>query len=180
MADYQYDQRRYGPPPNNNHPQRDAAFSNIFGAAPPPGRSTTMTSASGHPPNLMPHNGSGRTNTMSGAAPDMHRMPPPRQPPQRGGYDEPGRTRTMDSSMANGYYHNQRNPSGGYPPPGSGYARPNPVPDRRPYPGPPPRLEWRGSRRISPSAQSSPSAELSELSRWSASTRSGTRTRSSR
>ena len=42
MADYHYDQRRgYGHPQNN---QRDAAFSNIFGAAPPPGRSQTMTS----------------------------------------------------------------------------------------------------------------------------------------
>ncbi|RYP41398.1 hypothetical protein DL767_001036 [Monosporascus sp. MG133] len=140
MADYQYDQRRYGPPPNN---QRDAAFSNIFGAHPPPGRSTTMTSSSGNmqPPNMMPY--SGRTNTMSGASPDMQRMPPPR--PQRGAYDEPGRTRTMDSSMANGYYQNQRNPSGGYPPQPQGYGRPSPVPDRRPQPGPaPPRFDSRG------------------------------------
>ncbi|RYO88081.1 hypothetical protein DL764_008769 [Monosporascus ibericus] len=140
MADYQYDQRRHGPPPNN---QRDAAFSNIFGAHPPPGRSTTMTSSSGnmHPPNMMPY--SGRTNTMSGASPDMQRMPPPR--PQRGAYDEPGRTRTMDSSMANGYYQNQRNPSGGYPPQPQGYGRPSPVPDRRPHPGPaPPRFDSRG------------------------------------
>ncbi|RYP35489.1 hypothetical protein DL766_002500 [Monosporascus sp. MC13-8B] len=139
MADYQYDQRRYGPPPNN---QRDAAFSNIFGAHPPPGRSTTMTSSSGNmqPPNMMPY--SGRTNTMSGGSPDMQRMPPPR--PQRGAYDEPGRTRTMDSSMANGYYQNQRNPSGGYPPQPQGYGRPNPVPDRRPHPGPaPPRFDSR-------------------------------------
>ncbi|RYP90298.1 hypothetical protein DL770_003594 [Monosporascus sp. CRB-9-2] len=140
MADYQYDQRRYGPPPNN---QRDAAFSNIFGAHPPPGRSTTMTSSSGNmqPPNMTPY--SGRTNTMSGASPDMQRMPPPR--PQRGAYDEPGRTRTMDSSMANGYYQNQRNPSGGYPPQPQGYGRPSPVPDRRPHPGPaPPRFDSRG------------------------------------
>ncbi|RYP87865.1 hypothetical protein DL769_000457 [Monosporascus sp. CRB-8-3] len=141
MADYQYDQRRYGPPPNN---QRDAAFSNIFGAHPPPGRSTTMTSSSSgnmQPPNMMPY--SGRTNTMSGASPDMQRMPPPR--PQRGAYDEPGRTRTMDSSMANGYYQNQRNPSGGYPPQPQGYGRPGPVPDRRPHPGPaPPRFDSRG------------------------------------
>ncbi|KAK7754636.1 RHO1 GDP-GTP exchange protein 2 [Diatrype stigma] len=139
MADYQYDQRRYGPPPN--HPQRDAAFSNIFGSAPPPGRTTTMTSASSGNLPPMPHP-SGRTNTMSGAAPDM-RMPPPR--PQRGPYEDSGRTRTMDSSMAGGYYQNQRNPSGGYPPPGPGYGRPAPVPDRRPYGGPlPPRPDPRG------------------------------------
>ncbi|KAK7946568.1 uncharacterized protein PG986_010889 [Apiospora aurea] len=118
MADYQYDQRRYGPGGNNG--QRDAAFSNIFGAAPPPGRSQTMTSSSPDmpPPRMMPQDG--RTHTMGSGMPppNMHqRQPPPRQ--QRA-YEDPavsGRTRTMDTSMANGYYQSQRNPSGGYPPP---------------------------------------------------------------
>ncbi|KAK8067937.1 hypothetical protein PG996_007049 [Apiospora saccharicola] len=118
MADYQYDQRRYGPGGNNG--QRDAAFSNIFGAAPPPGRSQTMTSSSGDnvpQPRMMPQDG--RTHTMGSGMPppDMQqRRVPPR--PQQGYYGDPapsGRTRTMDTSMANGYYQNQRNPSGGIP-----------------------------------------------------------------
>ncbi|KAK8073817.1 hypothetical protein PG994_004716 [Apiospora phragmitis] len=117
MADYQYDQRRYGPGGNNG--QRDAAFSNIFGAAPPPGRSQTMTSSSPDvpQPRMMPQDG--RTHTMGSGMPPPNmnqRQPPPR--PQRGYYEDPaasGRTRTMDTSMANGYYQSQRNPSGGYP-----------------------------------------------------------------
>ncbi|KXJ93894.1 CNH domain-domain-containing protein [Microdochium bolleyi] len=149
MAEYQYDQRRYGPAPGN---QRDAVFNDIFGAAPPGGRSTTMSSAStGNMP--QPHTGGhdGRTNTMSSMAsssagyPEMQRRPPPRMPPPgapRGGYGDPmaQRTRTMDTSMTNGYYQSQRHPSGGYPPPlpGQHQRQPPPGPDRRPYPGPPP------------------------------------------
>ncbi|KAI1417282.1 CNH-domain-containing protein [Hypoxylon sp. FL1857] len=142
MADYQYDQRRYGPSSNN---QRDAAFSNIFGAAPPPGRTGTMTSSS--PANFPQHNQpqEGRTQTMSSISSmssDMQRRPPPR-PQRQGGYEEAiaPRTRTMDTSMANGYYQSQRNPSGGYPPRGQDqYGRPPmpPGPNQRPYPGPPP------------------------------------------
>ncbi|KAI1851166.1 hypothetical protein JX265_013284 [Neoarthrinium moseri] len=136
MADYQYDQRRYGPPGNT---QRDAAFSNIFGAAPPPGRSQTMTSSGGEgPPPRMPPQHDGRTHTMSSSMSmqhDMQRRAPPR--PQRGYEESMTRTRTMDTSTANGYYQSQRNPSGGYPP--QQYSRgPMPAPDRRPYPGPPP------------------------------------------
>ncbi|KAI4593641.1 RHO1 GDP-GTP exchange protein 2 [Pestalotiopsis sp. 9143b] len=140
MADYHYDQRRgYGHPPNN---QRDAAFSNIFGAAPPPGRSQTMTSSSADMHAGRPTPQDGRTATMgsmSGMQHDMRRQPPPQRPQQRG-YDDSmsGRTRTMDTSMANGYYQNQRNPSGGYPPPNQYSRGPMPGPDRRPYPGPPP------------------------------------------
>ncbi|KAI1343604.1 CNH domain-containing protein [Xylariaceae sp. FL0016] len=145
MADYQYDQRRYGPSSGN---QRDAAFSNIFGSHPPPGRTGTMTSSSPMMPN------EGRTQTMSSMSsmssipPDMQRRPPPR-PQRAGGYEEMGapRTRTMDTSMANGYYQSQRNPSGGYPPPmRDPYGRPNPGPDRRPYAGAqgPPRFDSRG------------------------------------
>ncbi|KAI0112972.1 CNH-domain-containing protein [Daldinia grandis] len=137
MADYTYDQRRYGPASNN---QRDAAFSNIFGSAPPPGRTGTMTSSSqGYTPNVQPQEG--RTQTMSSVSSmqhDMQRRPPPR-PQQQRGYEETGRTRTMDTSMANGYYQSQRNPSGGYPPmPGQYGRQPPPGPNQRPYPGPPP------------------------------------------
>ncbi|KAI8966442.1 CNH-domain-containing protein [Daldinia sp. FL1419] len=137
MADYTYDQRRYGPASNN---QRDAAFSNIFGSAPPPGRTGTMTSSSqGYTPNMQPQEG--RTQTMSSVSSmqhDMQRRPPPR-PQQQRGYEETGRTRTMDTSMANGYYQSQRNPSGGYPPMPGQYGRqqPPPGPNQRPYPGPP-------------------------------------------
>ncbi|KAI0845865.1 CNH-domain-containing protein [Daldinia vernicosa] len=138
MADYTYDQRRYGPASNN---QRDAAFSNIFGSAPPPGRTGTMTSSSqGYTPNMQPQEG--RTQTMSSVSSmqhDMQRRPPPR-PQQQRGYEETGRTRTMDTSMANSYYQSQRNPSGGYPPMPGQYGRqqPPPGPNQRPYPGPPP------------------------------------------
>ena len=54
MADYHPD-RRHVPRPNqeyggpSSNMQRDAAFTQIFGGAPPPGRTQTMTSSSGHP-----------------------------------------------------------------------------------------------------------------------------------
>ncbi|KAI3321608.1 CNH domain-containing protein [Xylariaceae sp. AK1471] len=162
MADYQYDQRRYGPPSGN---QRDAAFSNIFGAQPPPGRAGTMSPPSSN--NMMPH--SERTHTMSSMSSvsndpsDMQRRPPPR--PQRGaGYEEAvapsSRTRTMDASMANGYYQSQRNPSGGYPAQmrGDPYARqqPQPGPNQRSYPGPPPQGQGRYEPRGPPPPQAYP------------------------
>ncbi|KAH8162558.1 hypothetical protein CIB48_g5690 [Xylaria polymorpha] len=145
MADYQYDQRRYGPPSGN---QRDTAFSNIFGAHPPPGRNGTGSASPSN--NMMPQ--SERTHTMSsmssqGPPPDLQPRGPPR--PQRGGgYEELAhRTRTMDASMANGYYQSQRNPSGGYPPRmGDPYGRQQQGPNQRPYPGPPPQ----GSGRYEP------------------------------
>ncbi|ORY67631.1 CNH domain-containing protein [Pseudomassariella vexata] len=149
MADYQYDQRRYSP---SGNPQREAAFSNIFGAVPPPGRSQTMTSSSpdvGGPPRMMPHDGRTQTmSSMSGPPPDMQRRPPPR--PQQRGYDDStsARTRTMDTSMANGYYQSQRNPSGGYPPmPGQyGRAPPPGAPGQRQYPNAPPQQGMPASR----------------------------------
>ncbi|KAI0162076.1 CNH domain-containing protein [Xylariaceae sp. FL1272] len=162
MADYQYDQRRYGPPSGN---QRDAAFSNIFGSHPPPGRTGTMTSSSSSP--MMPPPDQQRTQTMSsmssmsqGGHPDMQRRPPPR--PQRpGGYEEAAanaRTRTMDSSMANGYYQSQRNPSGGYPPQmRDPYGRGPPSgPNQRSYQGPPPQGPPRLDSRGPPIAQGYP------------------------
>src|SRR5208282_4928989 len=85
MADYQQGRpngsrpNEYGHASNN---QRDAAFSNIFGAAPPPGRSQTMNSTVAPPGPALQF----RTQTMSaqayGAPGGMQRQPPPR--PQAG------------------------------------------------------------------------------------------------
>ncbi|KAI6084998.1 CNH-domain-containing protein [Hypoxylon rubiginosum] len=149
MADYQYDQRRYGSSSGN---QRDAAFSNIFGSHPPPGRTGTSTSS----PSMQPQDGRTQTmSSMSSIQPDMQRRPPPR-PQRSGGYEEAvaPRTRTMDTSMANGYYQSQRNPSGGYPPHNQGqYGRaPPPGPNQRPYPGPPPQGPPRFDSRGPPQA----------------------------
>ncbi|KAJ6443926.1 rho guanyl nucleotide exchange factor [Purpureocillium lavendulum] len=155
MSDYQYDpraapQRPRGYPEANNH-QRDAAFSNIFGAAPPPGRSQTMTSSSAMPGMMDP----GRTQTMSSmGGPGQHRPPPPRAPPQGppqgyhgyGGRDPmEGRSRMADP---NGYYPSQRSASGGQvPSPQAQYMQQQHPQARRPYTGagnPPPRFESRG------------------------------------
>ncbi|KAK0729861.1 CNH domain-containing protein [Lasiosphaeris hirsuta] len=142
MADYQQDRmppqrpNQYG---SANNFQRDAAFSNIFGAAPPPGRSQTMTS-SVPPPSLIQ---SERTQTMSSSVSSMsntsgmQRQPPPRPSPQRGGgegYSDPLPRRPMDGSMGNGYYQGQRSASSGQVP-SPQYMQQQQQP-RRPYPGP--------------------------------------------
>lgn len=142
MADYHQDRM---PPPRRpqeygqHPPQRDAAYANIFGASPGPGRSHTMTSSSQPPP--MMH--SDRTQTMSSMS-SMQRQPPPRAPPGPG-YE---RTRTMDSSMANGYYPGQRVMPPGPQMPSQQYLQqqrqPQGPPGRYP-PGPiPPRFDQRG------------------------------------
>ncbi|KNA99452.1 hypothetical protein FOXG_03386 [Fusarium oxysporum f. sp. lycopersici 4287] len=153
MSNYGYDprgapqrppQRGYGD--DNNYGQRDAAFSNIFGAAPPPGRSQTMTSSSSMPQNMTDP---GRTQTMSSMSSGMQRQPPPRAPPGHYGDPAAGRTRTMDSNsmMGNGYYPSQRSASGGQMPPHYMQQQQHHQ-ARRPYPGPggppPPRMEQRG------------------------------------
>src|SRR6266536_4411240 len=136
MADYQHGPpngarpSEYGSSSNN---QRDAAFSNIFGAAPPPGRSQTMNSSIAPPSGMNPV----RTQTMNSQVPGMNggmhgrmqRQPPPRQ--QQGGYPPPG-------GMSNGYHQGPRRP-----PPGQAPSQPQPQylpqqvrPDRRPYPSP--------------------------------------------
>lgn len=139
-------QNQYGAPNNyQREAQRDAAFSNIFGAAPPPGRSQTMTS-SVPPPSMYSE---GRTQTMSSntSHAGMQRMPPPRPPPQHGGYSDPNQPRQRP--MDGGYPPNQRMHSGGQQvpsphymqqqrrPPGPGYypQGPPPMPHQR---GPPP------------------------------------------
>lgn len=134
MADYGApDSRYYGSRPTNHGPppvrQRDAAFHNIFGGAPPPGRSQTMTSQT---PNMMYN----RSASMTSGMQSQHTMsmrqdapPPMRQPPQN--YDR-------SNGIAPGPpYINGTNPS--RPPP----HNPAPVfPDRRPYP-PPQRIDTR-------------------------------------
>src|SRR5271168_847990 len=89
MADYQQGRlngsrpNEYGHASNN---QRDAAFSNIFGAAPPPGRSQTMNSSVAPPERSPPL----RTQTMDaqtyGPPGGMQRQPLPRSQP---GYPPP-------------------------------------------------------------------------------------------
>ncbi|KAI1069568.1 hypothetical protein LB507_008358 [Fusarium sp. FIESC RH6] len=158
MSNYGYDprgapqrppQRGYG---DNNYGQRDAAFSNIFGSDPPPGRSQTMTSSSSMPPSMMDP---GRTQTMSSMSSGMQRQPPPRAPPGHyGDHPNAGRTRTMDSNsmMGNGYYPSQRSASGGQQMPPHYMQQQQPHQARRPYPGPgpgpggpaPPRMDPRG------------------------------------
>jgi len=109
--------------------QRDAAFHNIFGGAPPPGRSQTMTAQSA---NMMYD----RLPTMPGGIPS--------QPPQLGMGQRPPQQRQMAPSYdrSNGYapgqpYMNGMNNS--RPPPNN----PAPTfPDRRPYP-PPQRIDTR-------------------------------------
>nr|AFO69311.1 Rho guanyl nucleotide exchange factor [Aciculosporium take] len=154
MAEYQYDPRaQQRPPPPRGYPedhgyQRDAAYSNMYGAAPPPGRSQPMPS-SATAPSVMDQ---GRTPSMSSTASSMQRQPPPR--PQQGYYDErepiPQRPRHNEPPMGGGYYPAQRSVSGGHQvpvhSPQAQYMQQNQP--SRPYPsysGPlPPRMESRG------------------------------------
>ncbi|SPO00218.1 related to GDP/GTP exchange factor Rom2p [Cephalotrichum gorgonifer] len=108
----------YGVQPANY--QRDAAFSNIFGAAPPPGRSHTMTS-SVEPPQMMPPDG--RTNTMSSYSSPQGGMHDPQRPPPRQQHYAPQyqdrhppqqRMHPPDQSGGGGYYPAPRAASGGH------------------------------------------------------------------
>ncbi|KYK60669.1 Rho guanyl nucleotide exchange factor [Drechmeria coniospora] len=169
MADYQYDPRSptHRPrayPDANNH-QRDAAFSNIFGAAPPPGRSQTMTSSS-HPAveqggmQSMSSMGSG-PGSGSGPGPGQHQRPPSRQQSQNYyGEREPMSARNRHPDP-NGYHPGPRSASGGQlPPQQSHYMPPQQQQARRPYPGPgsplPPRFESRNAVPPSPGPRHQP------------------------
>ncbi|KAF2084867.1 CNH-domain-containing protein [Saccharata proteae CBS 121410] len=133
MAEYGSQQGRdYGRPVNYGHAsdyQRNEAFSSIFGAHPPPGRSQTMTSQSFQRP-------TDRAATMSSQVSDMMaRAPPMRQPAN--GYGPSG---------ANGYF--QQPPNGPSPPPAQRGVQPHHLPqplrpDRRPY-NLPQRVDGRG------------------------------------
>ncbi|KAI9866249.1 MAG: RHO1 GDP-GTP exchange protein 2 [Trichoglossum hirsutum] len=126
MAEYGAQQGRNYRPNNYGHAshiQREAAYSSIFGAALPPGRSQTMTSQP-------PQNPQERSQTMSSQFSDggSPRGPPPRQ--TQGGYNQ---------QMPNGLYHGQ----GQRPPSGQTHSQPQPQhlpqplhPERCPYPQP--------------------------------------------
>ncbi|OBT77647.1 hypothetical protein VF21_03737 [Pseudogymnoascus sp. 05NY08] len=155
-------QSDYGQPPSSNN-QRDAAFSNIFGAAPPPGRSQTMTS-SNQSPNMMPP--PGRTQTMGsqydGRSPmgrePPPRMPPPRQPPPRqpGGYPPQSPSYAPNGQAGpNGYYQGPQRPASNSGPQVRDQQLPPPPPrldQRRPYPGPQ-RVDMRQQPNISQQQQ---------------------------
>ncbi|RDW62224.1 hypothetical protein BP6252_11657 [Coleophoma cylindrospora] len=136
MADYQGprgngSRNDYG---SSSNYQREAAFSDIFGAAPPPGRSQTMNSSVAPPAPMV----QGRTHTMgAGMTPNgmQPRQPPPR--PQQPGYP-PNGNMPNGGGMANGYHQGPRQPQ-----PGQVSSQPQPqyLPqqarsDRRPYPAP--------------------------------------------
>ncbi|KAH0544586.1 hypothetical protein FGG08_001235 [Glutinoglossum americanum] len=127
MAEYGAQQGRNYRPNNYGHAshvQREAAYSSIFGAALPPGRSQTMTSP---PPPAPPE----RSQTMSSQFSDggYPRPPPPRQ--MHGSYNQ--------QMPPNGFYPGQ----GQRPSSGQAQSQPQPQhlpqplhPDRRPYPQP--------------------------------------------
>ncbi|KAI9795210.1 MAG: RHO1 GDP-GTP exchange protein 2 [Piccolia ochrophora] len=124
MADYSAQQASNYRPNNYGHAssnQRDAAFSSIFGAAPPPGRSQTMTS---QPPQMLQD----RAQTMNVRMqnPAMQRPGPPRPP--RANYGTP---------MQNGYHQDQRQPNNQVQAQPQPQYLPQPLhPERRPYPQP--------------------------------------------
>ncbi|KAK5458328.1 RHO1 GDP-GTP exchange protein 2 [Exophiala xenobiotica] len=132
MADYGSPESRYhaSRSPDYGGPadrQRDAAFHNIFGGAPPPGRSQTMTTQSS---GIMYD----RLNSMGSGMPSQHTMssrhgppPPVRQPPQT--YD-----RANGIAPGQPYMNGTNRPMPHNPPPS--------FPDRRPYP-PPQRIDPR-------------------------------------
>ncbi|KAJ5494972.1 Rho1 guanine nucleotide exchange factor 1 [Penicillium diatomitis] len=128
--------RPYGNGPASSV-QRDAAYNDIFGSAPPPGRSQTMNSQT-------PQFNQGRAHTMSSQVvhPQFQRPPPP---PTR-------------QSMANGYGQPQPAPHNGYSPappqakyqaytPAIGSASPQPSAARQ-YPGPPGRFAYPRPQRL--------------------------------
>lgn len=171
MADYQQGRSNVSRPNEYGHAsnnQRDAAFSNIFGAAPPPGRSQTMNSTVA-PPGPAPQF---RTQTMSaqtyGAPEGILRQPPPRPqaryPPSPPGFMPNGAGAANGPiptrpEAPNGYYQGQRQISG------SNQVASQPQPqnlppsirnDRRPYPMPQ-RIDPRAPPVQRPSQQQFPS-----------------------
>ena len=134
MADYGGpDQRYHGSRTAgyNSQPdhQRDAAFNNIFGGMPPPGRSHTMTTQS---TNMMYDRSASMTSAMQHPhTMSMRQGPPPPMRPMPPNYDR-----------SNGIAPGQPYMNGGNgmrPPPGNQMP---PFPDRRPYP-PPQRIDTR-------------------------------------
>ncbi|PGH02431.1 hypothetical protein AJ80_08849 [Polytolypa hystricis UAMH7299] len=127
MADLGAQQGRNYRPNPYGHPssyQRDAAFSEIFGGAPPPGRSHTMTSQT-------PQFNHDRAQTMSSHTPEPYNIQPRPPPgPMRQSHDGYGHP------PSNGYQSPQWQPNGSYqsqPPPQN---LPRPYPGRPQYPHP--------------------------------------------
>ena len=131
MAEYSVQDDRNLRPNNYGHAssyQRDAAFSDIFGNALPPGRSQTMGS---QPPQIPPE----RSQTMSSQT-TMTSQPSPGGPGQR---PIPVRQQQngYPSNTANGYYPPQRNTNGPVQPQPQPQNLPHAVnPVRRAYPQP--------------------------------------------
>lgn len=131
MADYSVQQDRNPRQNNYGHTsayQRDAAYSNIFGAALPPGRSQTMGSQSTPMPAERSQTMTSQSSiNLQGPSGGQGQRPiPVRQ--QQNGYP-PG--------TANGYYPPQRQSSGPVQPQPEPQYLPQPLnPERRPYPQP--------------------------------------------
>lgn len=124
--------RGYRPYAHPSSFQRDAAFSEIFGGAPPPGRSQTMTSQT-------PQFIQDRAHTMSSNVPrpQMQRMPPPPVRPMQNGYAQ---------GPPNGYYQ-------AYPGGAAMASQPPPQNLPRPYPG---RFAYPQPQRLDPRPSPAP------------------------
>ncbi|KAI9889589.1 MAG: RHO1 GDP-GTP exchange protein 2 [Vezdaea aestivalis] len=134
MADYEAQQGRSyqqsGSFGRASSSQRDAAFSNIFGGPPPPGRSQTMSSEASM-------RMQDRSYTMGQYPPGQNT--PPRQPPPRQSSAQ------YPSQQSNGYHPGQRSSSGQMLSQPQPQAPPQSAPlDRRAYPQPQ-RVEQRQS-----------------------------------
>ncbi|EAW12770.1 putative Rho guanyl nucleotide exchange factor (Rom2) [Aspergillus clavatus NRRL 1] len=113
--------RNYRPYGHASSFQRDAAFSEIFGGAPPPGRSQTMTSQTAQ-------FSQDRAHTMSSHVPHPHMQRPPPQPARQAPNGYP-------PSAPNGQY--QAYPGGSaVPPQHPSQNPPRPYPGRYVYPQP--------------------------------------------
>ncbi|RKF80904.1 Rho1 guanine nucleotide exchange factor 1 [Golovinomyces cichoracearum] len=138
MAEYQRGYSGSTPPNQYGHSpnyERDAAFSNIFGSAPPPGRSQTINSNNTSPENM------GRTLTLNSQSPGINnRMQRPKlEQYQQPGFHSPyGVSQSGRSPPPNGYHPEFLGfPTSQIPP----QPQPNYLPiqqhqERRPYPAP--------------------------------------------
>ncbi|RHZ74295.1 hypothetical protein CDV55_109035 [Aspergillus turcosus] len=124
--------RNYRPYGHASSFQRDAAFSEIFGGAPPPGRSQTMTSQT-------PQFSQDRAHTMTSHVPHPQMQRPPPQPARQGpnGYTPAapnGQYQAYPGPAAMAPQQSSHNPPRPYP---GRYVYPQPQRlDSRPAPGP--------------------------------------------
>ena len=127
MADYGTQQGHDHRPGHASSFQREAAFSSIFGGAPPPGRSQTMTSSSAH---ASPD----RSQSLGGPGPGPgQRQMPPRQPQQYQQQQQyPQHQQPQHQQPQSNGYHQAYGQVQSQPQP---RQLPQPLyPDRRPYP----------------------------------------------